>query len=548
MLVPTHPALLANSGFEDRSGGYTYSPPRMTSRPLEPTGGEANGGRRPSIHMRRRRCSATPVLTGRAASIPSPHSPALRGSPLHTPRRASTPLPAIASRNLKSSTSLAFSSLYPQQPSQARQARVANGAQDLSARANPGSRGPSPGIQGGPGAHEGAVGSADPIQPHRVHPPFSTEYDDPSRGPIPGTNSLGGLPDVMADPRGPHKAALTNGTNGTRPPLQPRQGGIDPSSPYHLSQLTIPSPQLSTFPARSNPPTVSPCTPVTAIYRQNGLGSALNGRGANLSSHSHSALTTLRKDLHSGPTIDDRAGRDVEPNRALSSSTLPRLPALSISLNGINGNAGRPSHHSSSRLSSNNTSSLSVDTEASGLVAGAPRQYDTTRDHLLHPATPLTARPLPHSERTPTMSHGDQTPIATVGRGSHIPMMLDCPPVSPIEQLHKQAPLNWCNPRTSDLVLGESSLLSVALTTQLYPLTHGMGSSSVSDHARAERQLSPRGTASCRARRGGTARRPPRWRMVTTNLRLRRPPHSLTLQCPRWALPCTATTCASSPG
>lgn len=224
MLVPTHPALLANSGFEDRSGGYAYSPPRMTPHTLGPTGAETNGGRRPSIHMRRRRCSATPVLTGRASSIPSPHSPAFRGSPLHTPRRASTPLPANAhmARNPKSSASFAFSSLHPQRPSQV---KVLTGTQDLIARVNAGSRDPSPDGQGRSGAHGGLRGS------NQVYSHFSTENGDPGRGAVPGLSRLGGLPNVMADPRAPHKADLTNGMSGTRPPPQPQQGGIDPSSP-----------------------------------------------------------------------------------------------------------------------------------------------------------------------------------------------------------------------------------------------------------------------------------------------------------------------------
>lgn len=449
MLVPTHPALLANSGFEDRSGGYAYSPPRMTSHTLGSTGAETTGGRRPSIHMRRRRCSATPVLTGRASSIPSPHSPAFRGSPLHTPRRASTPLPAnthMTTRNTRSSASFAFSSLHPQRPSQG---QGLTGTQDLSARVNVGSRDPSPDGQGRSGAPGGLGGS------NQANSLFSTENGDPGHGAVPGLSRLGGLPNVMADPRAPHKADLTNGMGGTRPPLQPQQGGIDPSSPYHLSPLMIPTPQLSTFPARSNSPAGSPCTPATAIYRPAGLGSALGGRGASLSVQSHSGLSTLRSPPN-GPAISDRDARDVKPNHILAPTTLPRLPGLPISINGVNGNAGRPSSNSSARIGSAHTSSLSVDTEHSRLLYGARAGlHDTTHDRILHPTTPLTARPLPHSERTPTMSHGDKTPIAPIGQGSHIPMILDCPPMGPIDELHKQAPLNWCNPRTSDLVLGE---------------------------------------------------------------------------------------------
>lgn len=218
----------------------------------------------------------------------------------------------------------------------------------------------------------------------------------------------------------------------------------------------IPTPQFSTFPAaRSNSPAGSPCTPETAIYRPDGLGSAIDGRGANLSVQPRSGLSTLRSPPN-GPAIRDRDARDADPHRILAQTTLPRLPALSVSVNGVNGNAGRASSHSSARLGAVHTSSLSVDTEHSRLLAGARAdQHDTTHDRILLPTTPLTARPLPHSERTPTMSNGDKTPIAPIGRGSHIPMMLDCPPMGPIDELHKQAPLNWCNPRTSDLVLGE---------------------------------------------------------------------------------------------
>lgn len=347
----------------------------------------------------------------------------------------------------------------------------------MSARANPGSRGPSPDGQGGPGARGGAVGLAGPNQAHQVYSHSSTENSESSRGAVPGLSSLSGLPNVMADPRELHKAELTNGTKGLRPPPQPRQGGIDPSSPYHLSQLTNPSHQRPTFPARSNSPARSPYAPATAIYHSNGLGSALDGRGANSSGQAF-GLSTLHRDPPSGPTIDHRDARDVKPSHVLSPSTLPRLPALSVSINGLNDIAGHVAPHPSSRLSSVRTPSLSVDTAPSRLATRAPGQYDATHDHLLYPTTPLTARPLPHSERTPTMSHGDQTPIAPVGRGSHIPMVLDCPPVNPLEQLHKQAPLNWCNPRTSDLVLGEFRPPSVALTTQLYLHIHGTGNSS----------------------------------------------------------------------
>lgn len=462
MLIPTHPALLADSGLEDRSGGYSYSPPRMTSSTLALAGHEAHGSRQPSIHMRRRRCSATPVLTGRPLLNPSPHSPAYLKSPLHTPRRTTTPASANAHKTIRDSMTYASPVLsipHHQQPSrvQVQQARLSNGERHSKPEAYAQFRGPSPDSQSRPNA---------PQQMYRGVGQFSTNNGEPDRVAVPG---LGGSSNVMADSRRQPMADLEDGKNGTRPPPKPQQGTIYPPSSYHLAKLSKSAPQHSALAATSNPPACQP----------NGLPSSINR--PSLPGHGvihHTQPQSSQPILHGGrprhdPEFSAKAVRDgaaeswPKPSYIQASSTAQRLPALAVSANGAHSDAGYQHLRSTPRRNSSRKSSLSVDTEYSRKsslsvdtdyprsVARSSGQLGTAYDSKIHPSTPLTARPLPHSERTPTMENADLTPIAPVGRGSHIPRALECPPMSPIERLHAHAPLHWCNVHTSDLDLGE---------------------------------------------------------------------------------------------